>query len=225
MKLSENTVNVLKNFASINPGIEFKKGKVLSTVSITKTIMAKATIEDEITEDFCVYDLNQFLSSYFFKDNSTLEFDEENIYFKSGKSKLKYVKTPKNLITTVPEKKITLPSVDAEFTLSEEDYKEIVKSASILEGENIIFESTGGKIYATSCTLGPTGNPISHSNSIEVGESDKIFKAVFLRDNFKMLPGHYDVQISSKGFASFSSTKDDLDYWIAVEVKLSTFGE
>lgn len=226
MKLSTDTLNVLKNFATINSGIEFKKGKTLTTISSTKTVLAKATLLDQIDDDFCVYDLNQFLSVYSMHDNTELDFDNEHIIFKSGKSKIKYRKAAKNLIVSAPDKNLSLPSKDAEFTLSEEDYKDIMKSAAILESDHIVFESEGKKIYASTCTIGQDGNPTSHSNSIEVGEgTDKKFKAVFLRDNFKMIPGHYDVEISSKGLASFSNTKIDIDYWIAVEVKLSTFGE
>ena len=225
MKLSTDTVNVLKNFASINSGIEFKKGKTLTTISSNKTVLAKATLQDQIEDDFCIYDLNQFLSVYSINDGTELEFDDQNIIFKSGKSKIKYRKAAKNLIVSAPDKTLSLPSKDAEFTLSEDDYKAIMKSASILESEHIVFESDGGKIYATTCTIGTDGNPTSHSNSIEVGDGDgEAFKAVFLRDNFKMIPGHYDVEISSKGLASFGNTKVDLDYWIAVEVKLSSFG-
>jgi len=225
MKLSTDTVNVLKNFASINSGIEFKKGKVLSTMSSNKTVLAKATLQDQIEDDFCIYDLNQFLSVYSINDGTELEFDEQNVIFKSGKSKLKYRKAAKNLIVAAPDKTLSLPSKDAEFALSEEDYKSIMKSAAILESEHIVFESDGGKIYATTCTIGTDGNPTSHSNSIEVGDGNgNPFKAVFLRDNFKMISGHYDVEISSKGLASFGNTKVDLDYWIAVEVKLSSFG-
>ena len=90
MKLSTDTVNVLKNFASINSGIEFKKGKTLTTISSNKTVLAKATLQDQIEDDFCIYDLNQFLSVYSINDGTELEFDDQNIIFKSGKSKIKY---------------------------------------------------------------------------------------------------------------------------------------
>ena len=60
MKLSNETLSVLKNFAGINSGIEFKKGNKLTTISSGKTVLAKATLKDEFPQDFCVYDLNQY---------------------------------------------------------------------------------------------------------------------------------------------------------------------
>ena len=62
MKLSNDTLNVLKNFASINQSIMFKKGKTLKTVSGGKNVLAEATITEEIPADFGVYNLNEFLS-------------------------------------------------------------------------------------------------------------------------------------------------------------------
>jgi hypothetical protein len=64
-------------------------------------------------------------------------------------------------------------------------------------------------------------------NTIEVGDStdQKKFKAVFLTENFKMIPGTYNVEVSQQGLASFKNSKGDLQYWIAIEAKDSKFGE
>ena len=58
MKLSNDTLSVLKNFGSINQGLLFKQGKTLKTVSSLKNILAEATINEEIPTEFGVYDLN-----------------------------------------------------------------------------------------------------------------------------------------------------------------------
>ena len=60
MKLSTETISVLKNFGAINQGILFKKGKTLKTVSSHKNILAEVTIKEDIPAEFGVYDL-QFL--------------------------------------------------------------------------------------------------------------------------------------------------------------------
>lgn len=225
MKLSNETLTVLKNFASINPGIEFKQGKKLTTISATKTVLAKAEIKDEFPEDFCVYDLNQFLSVHSLNKDAELDFDSQNIIFKNSRSKLKYRKTAKNMIVTPPEKELNLPSVDAEFTLSEEDLSSVLKSASVLQSPNIAFESDGDKIFVTS--FDPKDSA-AHTNSTQIADGNgKKFKAVFLTENFKMIPGSYTVELSSKGISSFKNSKDNIQYWIAIESKESdlTFGE
>jgi hypothetical protein len=225
MKLTSETITVLKNFATINSNIEFKKGKVLSTISSTKTVLAKAKLKEDIPEDFCLHDLNQFLSVISGVDNLEMEFDDLNVTFKSGKVKTKYRKAMKKDLVLPPEKDLNFPSVDGSFTLDEEDMKALLKNAALLECENIVFESDGEKISAVTCSLDAQGNPISHTSTIDVGTSNGIvFKAVFLRDNFKMLPNKYNVQLSSKGLASFKTDDESIQYWIAIEVKQSSFG-
>lgn len=223
MRLSNDTLAVLKNFASINSGLEFKAGNILSTMSPGKTILAKATLNDTFPVDFCVYDLNQFLSVHSLYKDADIDFDDANVVFKSGKSKIKYRKTAKEMIITAPEKELNLPSVDVSFKLVEEVFASIKKSANVLQSPNIAVESDGEKIYLTCFNA---KDDSAHTNSIEVGDySDKTFKMVFLEENLKMIPGSYDVEISSKGLASFKNTTQEIDYWIAIEAKDSNFGE
>ena len=63
MKLSDNTLTILKNFAGINNSILVKKGNKLRTISVAKNILAEAEITpEEFPRDFAIYDLNQFLN-------------------------------------------------------------------------------------------------------------------------------------------------------------------
>ena len=167
MKLSNETLNVLKNFASINSGIEFKTGNKLSTISSTKTVLAKATLKDEFPQDFCIYDLNQFLSVHSLNKDTELEFDPANVVFKSGRSKIKYRKTAKNMIVTAPDKELVLPSVDASFTLKEEDLAQTLKTASVLGSPNVAFESDGSKVMVTTFN---SKDDAAHTNSVRSEE-------------------------------------------------------
>jgi len=222
MKLSNETLSVLKNFAGINSGIEFKKGNKIATISSTKTVLAKATLKDDFPQDFCVYDLNQFLSVHSLNKDTELDFDTNNIIFKSGRSKTKYRMTAKNMIVSAPDKELKLPSVDGSFTLSDVDLAQALKNASVLQSPNIAFESDGSKI---SVTVFNAKDDSAHTNTIEIGDTTGAkFKAVFLTENFKMIPGAYDVEVSSQGLATFKSPSGDLQYWIAIEAKDSKFG-
>jgi hypothetical protein len=223
MKLSNETLSVLKNFAGINSGIEFKKGNKLTTISSGKTVLAKATLKDEFPQDFCVYDLNQFLNIHSLNKDTEIDFDDANIIFKSGRSKAKYRKTAKEMIVTAPDKALSLPTVDVSFTMTEEDYNSILKSANILQSPNIAVESSGGKIVLTAFSA---VDDSAHTNSIEVADGNgSNFKMVFLTENLKMISGSYDVEISSKGLASFQNKNVDIQYWVATESKYSKFGE
>jgi hypothetical protein len=217
MKLSNETLTVLKNFSSINQGIQFKQGTKLTTVSAGKTVLAQANLKDVFPQDFCVYDLNQFLSVHSLHKDSDLSFDDSNVIFKSGRSSTKYRKTAKEMIVTPPEKEITLPSVDVSFTLSEEDYNNIMKVSSVLSSPHIAVESDGDAVQLVAFDAQDNS---AHTNSIQVGEGNgKKYKIVFKTENIKMIPGSYAVEISFKGIGHFKNTKDDIQYWIAFEAK------
>jgi hypothetical protein len=223
MKLSTETLNVLKNFASINQGIQFKKGKELKTMSGGKSVLAKAGIKEEVPEDFCIYDLNQFLSvNSLFKDSAELDFDAANVIFKSGRKKMAYRKTDKSMITVPPEKDLNIVDPECQFTLSEEDYKWISDTAKVLSSPHIAIQSDGTKVELITYDA---DDDSAHSNSIEITASkcpnEKPFKIVFSATNIKMIPGHYEVQVSFKGISHFKNTKDDIEYWVASESKYS----
>jgi hypothetical protein len=125
------------------------------------------------------------------------------------------------MIVAAPDKDINLPSKDAEFTLKEDELMSALKTAAVLQSPNIAFESDGKKVFVTTFN---SKDDAAHTNTVEIAEGTfKEFKAVFLTENLKMIPGTYDVEISSKGLASFSNTKEDIDYFIAIEAKDSKF--
>jgi hypothetical protein len=223
MKLSNETLSVLKNFAGINSGIEFKQGNKISTISSTKTVLAKATLKDEFPQDFCIYDLNQFLSVHSLSKDTELDFSGNDVIFKSGRSKTKYRTTPKHMIVSPPDKELKLPTVDASFKLSQDDLAQALKNASVLQSPNIAFESDGNKVYVSVFN---SKDDSAHTNTTEIGDAtdDKIFKAVFLTENFKMVSDTYNVEISSAGLSSFKNEAGDMQYFIAIEAKDSKFG-
>lgn len=225
MKLSENTLAVLKNFVSINSNIEFKKGTKLATIAPTKTVLAKATVADDFPKDFCIHDLNQFLAIFNMNKDCEIEFDEKNVIIKSTKTKTstRYRTASKNTIVSPPEKEITLPSSDVVFTLTADDLNTILKNANLLQSDHVTFHSQGEKIVVNACN---ENDDSAHVAETEVADGNgKKFKAVFLTENLKMMPGSYEVTISFKGISHFKSSKDDIEYWIAIETKHSKFEE
>ena len=78
MKLSDNTLNVLKNFAGINNSILVKEGNKLRTISVAKNILAEANITEEFPRDVAIYDLNQFLNGLGLHSDPDLDFSPES---------------------------------------------------------------------------------------------------------------------------------------------------
>lgn len=226
MKLSDNTIAVLKNFGNINSGLFFKKGKVLKTVSEQKNILVKATIEDSIPSDFGIYDLNEFLSVIsLHKNDLELEFDEKNVLISGhkGRSKIKYRFCDANMIVSPPEKELQMPDPEIEVSLTAEDFRWILDSANVLGSPQIAIQSEGSGESNKVVTL-DVANDSAHTQSLELdSKSNGKYRMIFKTENIqKVFPGSYDIKVSSKGIAHFKNTKFSIEYFITTEVG-STF--
>ena len=129
MKLSDNTLSVLKNFASINSGVVLNTGKVQKTISPEKSILVEATLEDEIPAQFGIYDLNQFLSNITLVKNTEITFEKDAVSIFDGEMKFNYLACSPNLVITPPDKELTLKNVDVKFTLLNSSYQNWIKRA------------------------------------------------------------------------------------------------
>ena len=219
MKLSNETVAILKNFGAINQGILFKPGKTLKTVSSHKNILAEVSIKEDIPAEFGIYDLNNFLSVIsLHKDDPSFEFDEKQVTIvgNKGRSKIKYRFTPSNMIVTPPEKQLTMPDAEIKFELTAEDFDWVMRAASVLSSPQVAIESDGKKVSIVTLDL---QNDSAHTDALEISEGNgNKFKMVFKTENItKLMPGSYDVFISSKGISHFKNKNVPLQYWVTTE--------
>ena len=223
MKLSETTINLLKNFKEINQSILFKKGNKLRTISVMKNILAEATISEELPKDFGIYDLSQFINGIELHKPSIPEFDFSNdnhVVIKEGKMRSKYFFADPNVIITPPDKAIDLPSEDVTFDLSTQQLDKLLKAAGIYQLPDL---SVVGENGAVKLLVRDKKNDTSNSFAIAVGETDSTFNFNFKVENIKILPGTYHVVVSQKLLSRFTSKNYDLTYYIALEPD-STFG-
>ena len=221
MKLSDKTLSVLKNFSTINQSILFKQGSKLRTISVMKNILAEATITEELPKDFGIYDLNQFLNGLSLHQSPELDFvNDGHVVIKEGRMRSKYFFADPNVIITPPDKAIDLPTEDVSFELSTDQLDKLLKAAAIYQLADLAVEGGDGVV---KLLVMDKKNDTSNSFSVTVGETDKTFSFNFKVENIKILPGTYDVSVSSKLLSRFTSKNQDLTYFIALEPD-STFG-
>jgi len=222
MKLSENTLEVLKNFASINQSILFTEGKELNTVSVQKNVLASAKVTETFKssngEDFAIYDLNEFLSTVSLFDDPDVEFGEQYATIKDALSVTHYWYADKEIIV-YPTSKIDMPSTEVEFKLSAETLDKLQRATGTLAVPDLVIRRDEDKVVAEVLDK---RNDTSNTFRVEVGsyiggESDTNFKFYFLTERMKMLPGDYDVEISSQKISKLTSADGKLTYWIALE--------
>ena len=221
MKLSDNTLSVLKNFSTINQSILFKQGRKLRTMSVMKNILAEATIDEELPKDFGIYDLNQFLNGMGLHQSPELDFANDSyVVIKEGRMRTKYFFADANVIITPPEKPITLPSEDVTFDLSTDQLDKLLKAAAVYQLPDL---SAVGENGVVKLVVRDKKNDTSNDFAITVGETEATFSFNFKVENIKILPGTYDVVVSQKLLSRFTSKNHDLTYYIALEPD-STFG-
>ena len=220
MKLSNETISVLKNFSTINANLMVKAGSSLSTMSAMKNIVAKADVAEEFLSDFAIYDLNEFLSALSLFGKPDLEFGNDFVIItEEGTSKsLKYWFSDPSVVTT-PSKEISMPSTELTFNLSSDTLNEITKAAAVIGVPDMAL--SGGKLMVTD-KKNSTAN--AYETSLDVGDVDAEYKFWFKVENLKLIPGAYDVEVSSKKISHFTNTKLGVQYWIALEPESSYNG-
>lgn len=215
MKLSDKTISVLKNFSSINQSILFKKGNKLRTISVMKNILAEATVTEDFTKDFGVYDLNQFLNGMSLHQSPELDFGNEGyVVIREGKMRSKYFFADPNVIVTPPDKSIELPSEDVCFEVSTEQLDKLLKAAAVYQLPDL---SAVGENGVVKLVVRDKKNDTSNDFAIVVGDTDAEFSFNFKVENIKVLPGTYEVVVSRKLLSRFTSKNHDLTYYIALE--------
>ncbi len=223
MKVSEKTINLLRNYANINQSIEFREGKILKTVSPLNTILASVEVEEEFPRTFPIYELNRFLGTLALFQNPELDFTDNGVIISDDNHKATYRYCgSSSMFQTPPEKNITFPDAEVSFELSQDQFKKTVNAANTLGLPEIVVEGNASEIFLV---VNDTANVSSDVFSTPVGKTNEIFRMIFKSENLnKIMEGAYNVSLSSKRISHFKREGDSLQYWIALEQN-STFDE
>ena len=218
MKLSDHTVDVLKNFASINQNLVIKEGSTLTTMSAMKNIVAKAEVEESFDKEVAIYDLNEFLASISLFTNPVLEFNEGFVTIKeenNPKNSLKYFYSDPSVVTS-PNKTITMPSKEVSFKLNGENLNKLKRAAGVIQAPDLVLEKKNTDVFLT---VKDKKNDTANTFSIDVDTiaDGSDFKFFFKVENLKLMDGDYEVDISSKNISHLESSNKDVEYWVALE--------
>lgn len=219
MKLSKETLALIKNFSSINSNLTILPGNKLTTISTGKNIIADVVIAEQFPNEFGIYDLNEFLGAMSLFESPDLEFSDKYVTIKEGKNSVKFFAASKDVLTKVPQIK-AFPEPDIEFDLPGQLLQQILRVASILKVSDITFVGDGETV---TINVGDKSNPTGSSFDSQVAVTDKTFQVKFKVENLKMMAGDYRVAIGAKKISRFQATNQQLTYYVAIELD-STFG-
>lgn len=218
MKLSKETLSLVKNFSGISSNLLLKQGNTLNTISAQKNVMASTTVSESFPQDFGIYDLTEFLGALTLFEDPELDFQDKYVNIKDGTNSIKFFGADPSVLVA-PTKEIVFPDSEVEFKLSEKVLSMIQRTASVLRSSDVSIVGDGSKV---SVVVGDKKNATANSYEVVVGVTDKSFKVNMKVENLKMLPGDYTVSVSSKKISRFKSSKGDLVYYVAIEAD-STF--
>ena len=215
MKLSNNTLAILTNFASINSNIYVRKGNILRTIANAGEISASARIEETFETEFAIYDLPQFLKGLKLYENPELEFSDDGNYMliKQGSHTIKYFLTEPDLVTSPENRDMRLPSEDVCFQMKSEQFDKLMKATNVFGLSDFTVLGSKGEIHLQ---VRNKTNPTSNFVSITVGETDENFELNFNKNNLLMIEGSYDVVISKEMLAKFTNQDFDLTYFVGL---------
>ena len=225
MKLSNETVTVLKNFSTINQNLVIKTGNKLSTMSAMKNIVASADVQEDFPQDFAIYDLNEFLAALSLFEKIDLDFKNDFVVItENGDSRraLQYWYSDPSVVTH-PKTDITMPDPDVEFEFSSSTLSEVQKAASIIGAPDMVLEgmSKGNSVIKVTDKKNATANDFKVHVPVDENTKDVPYKFWFKVENLKLIPGSYNVNVSSKKISHFSNTKVPVQYFIALEPESS----
>ena len=223
MKLSGRTIQILKNFSTINQSLWFKQGNVIKTAASLRTTMAKATVQEQFDMEFGIYDLSRFLGVLTLFNEPDVKVTPTHLVIDENGSKVNITHVSKEVIDrdvdSMYTKNIVLPSVDVSFQVTSEQLLALIKALSVLQLPHICVCGESGKLIvrATDCS-----NATANRYELDIGTTKEEFQVVFKSENMKMLQDTYTWNISFGGIGHFVSS--DIEYWVAAESKLSKRG-
>lgn len=225
MKFDALTLQIMKNFSTINPAIGIHAGDKLSTVNSSKTVMALAKVPLQFPQPFAISDISKFISVLSLFEDPEIEFNEKNLTIRKDKAKVVYGVAESSMILYGPQKAIKFPSEEVVVPITEKQLQSAQRAMSVLQLPELGIIGDGDTIRLVALNAVSQGkeNRVSDSFSLDLGPTDKTFSFIFNRDNLVMLPRDYTLTISKSGLTRFECP--DLIYWVALELKSSYEGK
>lgn len=215
MKFSDETIEVLKSFSAINPGVIFKPGNTIRTMSPQKTVMATVEVTEDFEKSAAVFDLTKFLASVSLFSDPDVSFTDKKFVISGGKSKLDYTYAAENMVVAPPPNDLgEISDATAKVNIRWEDLQSVIRAASVLQLTEIAFTSDGsGEVVMSAID---SANPTADRYDVVVSDDagTDAFKLMVKVENLKLLPNNYTVSLSAQGIAHFKSEK--AQYWVAI---------
>ncbi len=217
MILTQRTVDIIKNFATINPqGMIWPEGSTIAIdPPITKTMVAVAEIDETNHQRFPILDLMQFYSALSGFDKPEIELDGRIIHISDvgqrDRGTYDFIVGSEQIIKEPAG--VAFPEEGAvSFELSQQTVIRLFKGIGIISAPKIAIKGDGSEMFAVGYDPENSG---MNQYRIPLATTNSTFTFVFEVDHLtKLMKGmDYIASISKKGIARFKG--DRLTYYVA----------
>lgn len=224
VNLSQTTIKVLSNFYEINPSLMVRSGTLLNTQSVGQNIIVEYKCPEEWSQDFAIYELNQFLVGLNLFDSPTLEFSNDDYVVITNTNKTRssrYFFSDKEILESCsPEKRISFPEdrVVMEFDLSSEDLAALARASRAYNLNDLVFNAVDEN-FVDVCLV-DLENETNNTFNLHLPATcaiDKSKKINMKMENIKLYGGDYKVQLTDTVITKWKHSRIDLAYYIGVE--------
>ena len=219
MRVSEQTVAILKNMADINNSLYIKQGQLQKTRAQAGNIHFEATLEEDFPNDFGIWDLSSFISMLTLFEDSDVEFGEKSLTISKDENCFQFWAADEEIVKPVNNK---IPEYESLFDceLSANDIQTIKKTANILKARNLSFIGDGSEVFLM---VGDHAASTKNTYRRTLGAGTNKFAMHLDISVFKLMVDTYKVSITSKKFIHFASQTIECDYVLAT-LQESTIG-
>jgi len=219
MKLSGGTLSILKNFSDINKNILIRKGQRIRTISQSRTVLGQAEVSDNIPVDVAIFDLKKLLSAIGLFSEPELDFHDSYLTIKSGPSTMRYIYANPDVLRIAPDNEVEMkPFVTVSVPC--DVISGIERARRTLSLDQISIEGNGGKLLIKAVDASGASRD---EFAVELGDSDRKFKAVLQAADLNLITTSYEVEIDKRGITHWKG--ENVEYWISLNVNHSEFLE
>ena len=209
--MKKSTIDVLRNFSSINHSILIHEGNQLATMAPSKNIFATAVVEDVFPREFALYNLPEFLSVLSLFSEPEIEYGENDITIKEGKMKVRYQYSSPAVVISPPKgKSIPVRDVLLTFDLKKEDLAGLIKASSILKATDLIIDQNSMSVTNRK------GNDNTYKIDLDGVEGDTDRTFALKVEYLKLIPNDYRVQVNER-VLSFVNEEKQLTYTFTLD--------
>lgn len=216
MELTKETIAFLKYFSDINSNFKIETGNRIRCISVERHIYSEAKVTEDFKNDFCIYDLKQFLGILSLFKKPSIDYTERLMDITDEESEgthMKFIAAAQETLR-IPEKELKEPPYEYVLDLKQDDIQRLQSAGNLLKSPHIMFYGDENGVYVKVTDLtGKSGNDFQ----IKLDSTPNNFKFVIRYEYFKLFPGDYRVHLAEAGMIKFENLNYPVITCVAVE--------